>query len=163
MIIVVLYELSFPIYIFIFPVILVLVFLVLPKLLSRLKINEKNGADIEKIQYFGCIIALTMIVFLCITTVKDYYYIEDQYSKKNYFEIVGYVENFSPLNDAKNQQEKFSIGEVTFSYGFAGKMNFVGYQKIRGHGGIVEGNGQYLKIRYIPYHDTNIIVFIEQE
>ena len=74
----VLYELSFPIYIFIFPVILVLVFLVLPKLLSRLKLNEKNGADIEKIQYFGCIIALTMIVFLCITTVKEYYYIEDQ-------------------------------------------------------------------------------------
>ena len=64
-----------------------LVFLVLPKLLSRLKLNEKNGADIEKIQYSGCIIALTMIAFLCITTVKDYYYIEDQYSKKNYFEI----------------------------------------------------------------------------
>ena len=127
------------------------------------RVYSGNAADIEKIQYFGCIIALTMIVFLCITTVKDYYYIEDQYSKKNYFEIVGYVENFSPLNDAKNQQEKFSIGEVTFSYGFAGKMNFVGYQKIRGHGGIVEGNGQYLKIRYIPYHDTNIIVFIEQE
>ena len=80
----VLYELSFPIYIFIFPAILLFVFLVLPKLLSRLKLNEKKGAGIEKVQYFGCIIALTMIAFLCITTVKDYYYIEEQYSKKNY-------------------------------------------------------------------------------
>lgn len=159
----VLYELSFPMYIFIFPIVLLLISMVLPITLSKLLTNETNKANIKKIQYSGGILIVVMILLLCIPTVKDYCYIAEKYFQGDYLEVTGYVDKFSLLNSAKNQQEQFSIGDVSFSYGFAGKMNFVGYQKTKNNGGIIKGNGQYLKIRYVSYNDANIIVYVEQK
>ena len=155
----VLYELSFPVFIFILPVMLQFIVLVFPIFFDRLMIIDTKKMNIKKIQCFGSIMVLVITLLVSVPIIKDYRCITENYYQGDYLEIEGYVEKFSLLNSAKNQQEKFQINGVAFSYGFAGNMNFIGYQKVNGE--VVE-EGQYLKVKYIPHKNTNVIVSIEE-
>lgn len=69
------------------------------------------------------------------------------------------MEAFSPMPAGGHKRESFYIGEVFFEYGSGGSA---GYCKPRVEGGVIAGDGKYLRIRYIPYNRQNVIMFIEQ-
>lgn len=79
--------------------------------------------------------------------------------KNNECEIVeGYVENFSTPTATGHDSESFSINGITFDYA---DFNNVGYSEMKAHGGVIHGNGQYLKISYVTIDGTNVILKIE--
>lgn len=81
------------------------------------------------------------------------------YLKNNECKIVeGYVENFSTPTATGHDSESFSINEITFNYT---DFDNVGYSEIKAHGGVIHGNGQYLKISYVTIDGTNVILKIE--
>ena len=71
------------------------------------------------------------------------------------------MEFFSPMPYAGHAYESFVIDGVAFYY--SDFSSTVGYHNARSHGGVITGNGQYLRIGYIPGDDAkdNIIVSIE--
>ena len=40
--------------------------------------------------------------------------------------------------------------------------NFAEFTDTKHHGGVIEGDGQHLKIGYVTYRGKNVIVYIEQ-
>ncbi len=86
--------------------------------------------------------------------------IAEQYEVGNYEIIDGVVENFVPMPYEGHGNESFEINGVKFSY--SDYTNICGYNNAKSHGGVIEGNGQHLKIGYISYNEMNVIVYIEQ-
>lgn len=88
--------------------------------------------------------------------------IAEEYEKGNYEIIDGVVENFVPMPYEGKSKESFEINGVKFSY--SDSIEICGYNNAKSHGGVIEGNGQHLKIGYIYYDSSygNIIVYIEQ-
>ena len=94
------------------------------------------------------------------SSIDRYKNIGKQYGMGNYEIVEGVVENFVPMPYEGNGYESFEINGVEFSY-----SDYVingGYNNARSHFGVIEGNGQQLKIGYIYYNEENIIVYIEQ-
>ena len=86
--------------------------------------------------------------------------IAKQYEIGNYEIVEGLVENFEPMPYEGHGDESFEINGVEFSYSDYRKI--CGYNNAKSHGGVIEGDGQHLKIGYIDYDKENIIVYIEQ-
>lgn len=83
--------------------------------------------------------------------------------KSGEFEIVeGYVENFDPMPYSGHAHESFEIDGVYFEY--SDYNHNAGYHNAKSHGGVITGDGQYLKVGYIYYNSTygNVIVYIEE-
>ena len=81
------------------------------------------------------------------------------------YEVVeGYVENFDPMPYEGHSNESFEINGVYFSYSDYAIQQ--GYHNAKSHGGVISGDGQYLKIGYVqPYpfsRNDNVIVYIEE-
>lgn len=84
------------------------------------------------------------------------------YKSGEYRIVVGYVENFDPMPPEGHKEESFDISGVHFSYSDYTVMT--GYNNAKSKGGVITGDGQYLKIGYV-YYDVaheNIIVYIEE-
>ena len=84
------------------------------------------------------------------------------YQRGTYEIVEGYVEDFVPMPYEGHANESFQINGIPFSY-----SDFVitpGYRNAKSHGGVITGNGQYLRVGYIYFNETygNIIVYIEQ-
>ena len=79
--------------------------------------------------------------------------------------VEGYVENFHPMPYEGHDVEHFEIDGVCFDYTDYEIMN--GYNQSSSHGGVITGNGQYLKIKYIEStydsgENRNIILYIAE-
>ena len=59
-------------------------------------------------------------------------------------------------------KETFEINGVKFSY--SDYNIHPGYNNTKSHGGVITGNGQHLKIRYVYFNEVygNIIMYIEE-
>ena len=70
----------------------------------------------------------------------------------------GYVENFQEKDNGHT--EEFEINNIKFSYR---NKHGIGYNDVKEDDGVIEGNGQHLKIGY--YYSKNygnVIVYIEE-
>lgn len=84
------------------------------------------------------------------------------YYSGEYQTVEGYVENFHPMPSDGKSKETFDINGVEFAY--SDYNIHPGYNKSQYHGGVITGNGQHLKIRYVYFNETygNIILYIEE-
>ena len=84
------------------------------------------------------------------------------YQRGQYEVVEGYVENFDPMPYGGHTNESFEINDVYFEYSDYNVTS--GYRNTKSHGGVITGDGQYLKIGYVYYNSTygNIIVYIEE-
>ena len=84
------------------------------------------------------------------------------YARGEYEVVEGPVENFVPMPDVGHADESFDIDGVHFAY--SDNNVTVGYRNTRVRGGVVRGNGQYLRVGYVYYNESygNIIVYIEE-
>ena len=84
------------------------------------------------------------------------------YQRGQYEVVEGYVENFDPMPYGGHTRESFEINDVYFEYSDYNVTS--GYRNTKSHGGVITGDGQYLKIGYVYYNSTygNIIVYIEE-
>ena len=83
------------------------------------------------------------------------------YTSGEYEIVEGYVENFIPTPSVGNGYEMFDIGGIHFEYSDTNEIT--GYHNARVNGGVIRGNGQYLRIGYVYYESYgNIIVYIEE-
>lgn len=79
------------------------------------------------------------------------------YERGEYEIVEGYVENYTEGREG----ESFKIDGVEFYY--SDYTVQPGYNNTRSHGGVIEGNGQHLKIGYVFVEGYgNIIVYIEE-
>lgn len=125
--------------------------------------NKNTSYELLKvISMFGfCFVLLFNIIDL-FSSLDMYKKVAGGYESGNYEIVEGYVENFVPMHYDGHGEESFEINGVEFSYSDFSKQS--GYNNTKSHGGVIEGNGQHLKIGYVYYNSTygNIIVYIEQ-
>ena len=130
---------------------------------------KKGGETVSKGMkvFFGVIWSIVLVV--AVLSGKDhidmYNAIIGGYKSGNYQIVEGYVENFHPMPSEGHDSESFDINGVHFSYSDYSIM--FGYHNAKSKGGVITGDGQYLKIGYIHYdtkYDTygNVIVYIEE-
>lgn len=86
--------------------------------------------------------------------------VTSQLSDGNYFEVVGPVENYSPMPWEGHAKEYFTIDGVAFSYSDFGSVS--GYHNAASRGGVVTHEGQYLKIQYVDLEDQRVITYIAE-
>ncbi len=97
-------------------------------------------------------ITIFLVWSLYIYPIVEYYKIRNDIAAGNVYVVEGEVSNFDTPTTSLwgHVTESFSINEIEFSY--SGTENY-GYNKLRCNGGVIEGNGQKLKITYyIPAH-----------
>lgn len=74
--------------------------------------------------------------------------------------IEGTIKDFIPGNDFKHISESFYVNGIYFEYS-PGTANF-GYRKNSSNGGVLKGNGQYVRLGYVTDSvGVNIIVLIQ--
>ena len=99
-----------------------------------------------------------------INPIVQYNCIKREVREGNVYSVEGEVTDFaSPTSSwGGHVNESFNIDGVSFSY--SGTENF-GYNKLNCNGGVIEGNGQKLRITYyvIPHSDRKVICKIEQK
>jgi len=169
----VLYEVSFKLDFYDFVPLFLLVFLIIyPKLWLNLrqrvvaKSPEKQEVlmnDYKKVKKFTRFALCFVFVFLIITVISEinmYKQIIGAYKNGNYQIVEGYVENFEHHAVTGESGEAFEINGITFSYDKPSGEQ--GYSDTKYHGGVIEGDGQHLKIGYVTYRGKNVIVYIEQ-
>ncbi len=111
---------------------------------------------------FGAMLTsiLVVLIFLSFLIFQISDFID--FVKEDYSIVQGYVTNFekSKEDGITSTFESFEVNGVKFEY----KDNVIrsGYRKTMGNGGVIKGNGQYLKIGYINQGDYNAIIFIEE-
>ena len=109
---------------------------------------------------FCFMFAFVMTLLTGISTASLYEKTIVAYNNDDYEIVEGYVENFDPMPYEGHKDESFEINGVKFSYSDY-NITF-GYNNAKSHGGVIEGNGQHLKIGYVINNGENIIVYIEQ-
>ena len=87
--------------------------------------------------------------------------VTEAYKSGKYQIVEGYVENFDPMPPEGHNTESFDIDGVHFFYSDYTVMT--GYHNAKSKGGVITGDGQYLKIGYVHYGSSygNVIVYIE--
>ena len=160
----VLYELSFEFdYFLLIPVIMLVFIGFFPKFMKMYEKNNAKQIDHKLVKIF-CICVGIQVLFLglivCGTHLYGYNKLMDSYKSGQYEIVEGYVENFKPMPYEGHSDESFEINGVAFSYSDYEITS--GYHNAKSHGGVIEGNGQYLKIGYVHNVKGNIIVYIEQ-
>lgn len=161
----ILYELSFEFDpILLIPLIMVVFIGFFPTLM---KIYEKNNNE-KKINHgfvkIFCICAAIHALLFGVIVIGIHMYgfnkLMNSYESGQYEVVEGYVENFKPMPYEGHSNESFEINGVEFSYSDYEITS--GYHNAKSHGGVIEGNGQYLKIGYVHNVQGNTIVYIEQ-
>lgn len=101
--------------------------------------------------------AKAFIAIYAIILVKDYIDVVVQYKIGNYMEIEGAVYSYSFTPDKRGPIEHFWVEGKRFEC----PESSWGYYPTANNKAVV-GNGQHLRIRYIPDEHGNVIVYIEQ-
>ena len=156
-----LYEISFSFsLIYLLPLLLLALFLFYPRLYVRLYPGSKKGREVPaRSLRFVKIVSLllsALVVFItllsAVALVKDYKATAGAYQEGNYLSTEGSVTNFHPADpqnsDKALRRESFTLGGVSFSYSPASVA--AGYHTPRELGGVIQGDGQRLRIGYVP-------------
>ncbi len=109
------------------------------------------------------IISILLFLLCAKKEIDEFKSILIPYKNGNYKIVNGYVENFNLSTDKKKswiEYEKFTLNKVNFNY--TNCSTILGYSHTRSNGGVIRKNGQHLKIGYIPYHGSSVIVLIEE-
>lgn len=99
---------------------------------------------------------IILAVYILVMT-KGYINTVVQYKTGNYIEVEGVVQNYH--FNSRGTDEYFILGGVLFTTQPIGSW---GYCQTRKNGGVIVGNGQHLRIRYIRNGNEKVIVYIEQ-
>lgn len=146
-----------------------LIFIVLFPIIMK-KSAEEKGTPIPKdglifIRVF-CLCGALFVFFLAavgfIFQFNMYNKTVGAYNRGEYQTVEGYVENFHPMPSDGKSYETFDINGVEF--GYSDYNHHPGYNNSKYHGGVITGNGQHLKIRYVYFNEVygNIIMYIEE-
>jgi hypothetical protein len=121
--------------------------------------NGKNFSNLIGLFVFGALVIFCLIISILYTIIPIY-----AYHTGNYAIVEGKVENFVSMPPGGHEEESFSIKGIKFSYSDYGIT--MGYRKTEYFGGVIKGNGQNLKIFYLPStgnnYEDNTIIYIEE-
>lgn len=167
----VLYEVHYQFELYnLIPIVMLIFIFFFPKMIEKSTLQQ--GQEMTQIaKYFVRIFCICAGVFiglcsliLITSEISMYSKIVGAYKRGEYEVVEGYVENFDPMPYTGHSYESFEINGIYFSY-----SDYViqqGYHNSKSHGGVISGDGQYLKIGYVQQHffskDDNIIVYIEE-
>ncbi len=160
----VLYEATFKFdFYLLIPVAMMIFILAFPRIWKKSWEGKYTIVTYKSVKIF-CACGFSFILFLTLilgfSSVHMYKNTVGAYKAGDYEIVEGYVENFVPMPYEGHSEESFEINGVKFSYSDY-QITF-GYNNAKSHGGVIAGNGQYLKVGYVVDNDTNIIVYIEQ-
>lgn len=121
--------------------------------------KKKYNANLEsrigyKIEQIGNVIMLVFLSGLIIALGITYGSTVLKYKRGNYREVKGRVEEFVKIP----HHEEFKINGVEFRYG----VDLMWGYTLTLRKSVITGDGQYLRIRYIPTGKNNEIVYIEE-
>lgn len=162
----VLYEAGFKLdALLVIPVVMLVFIALFPVLWKIYEKNNEVKIDYKTVKSLCLCMGAFVTVFLIISWASHlsmYNKIVGAYNNGQYEIVEGYVENFVPMPYEGHSNESFEINGVEFSY--SDYESHQGYNNTKSHDGVIEGNGQHLKIGYIYYNKTygNIIVYIEE-
>ena len=158
----VLYEAKFEFHLaYIIPVIIIAGTSLFPYIIRKSPEYKKTVAGTIIINIFcwnavGFVALISLIAFL--GQAHMYKSTVGAYKEGNYEIVEGYVEDFVP--GADKREESFEIDGVCFSY--SDYVLIQGYNATARHNGVIRGNGQHLRIGYVCYDESNVIVYIEE-
>ena len=102
---------------------------------------------------------LIFSVFLLSNHIIDYQNKKALLESGNVYTVEGFTENFHAMPVEGHDTERFEINGVLFEYSNFELVN--GYNLPAVYGGVITGNGQYLKIKYITDDSgENMILYI---
>ena len=145
------------------PVFMVIFILFFPKMWKNSWKGKYTMVSYKFVKIFcgcGAGFILMISVLVAFSTVAEYKAVVGAYENGEYEIVEGYVENFDPMPGECQKDESFEINGVKFSYSDY-RITF-GYNNAKSHGGVIDGNGQHLKIGYVVDNGENKIVYIEQ-
>lgn len=126
-----------------------------------------NSSAIKKVPNYKLLVIAGIFVFVGIgfilqNLLEMHRKVIIPYTKGQYEIVEGYVQNFIPMPPEGHSLEMFDIGDVHFEY--SDNLVVVGYNTTKYNGGVIRGNGQYLKVGYVYFNKSygNIIVYIEE-
>lgn len=96
---------------------------------------------------FGLVVNLFVSGVLIASQIDMYQNIVATYRNGHYETVEGYVEDFVPMPAEGHAHETFQINGIVFDY--SDNTALQGYNNTKVYGGVISGNGQHLKIRYI--------------
>lgn len=129
----------------------------------HMKKRFELDAKMQVAWFFSGLIAAVAFVAQIImgaSAVKDYQQIVVAYQKGQYETVTGEVKNFTTMTPEGKGQEAFDIDGVHFSY--SDSIVQQGYHNSKPFGGVIQGEGQKLKIGYVEKNGENTIVYIEE-
>ena len=139
--------------------------LILPMMLigCTIMLFFRNRSKGERI-FIGSALLFTLVISIIvgIDQFNLYRTVVGAYESGDYEIVEGYVENFDPMPRQGHKNESFDIDGIHFSY--SDNRVMTGYHNTKVKGGVITGNGQYLKIGYISRGTDdlgNVIVYIE--
>lgn len=158
----ILYEVSYQFdFVAVIPLLMLIIIALIPVLeKKRYGRTMPVGGKIFLTVIWCFVLAIT--VFTGKYQLDMYHTVTNAYKSGEYQIVEGYVENFDPMPPEGRKVESFDINGVHFSY--SDRVIMTGYHEPQYKGGVITGDGQYLKIGYI-YVDGrlgNIIVYIEE-
>lgn len=123
-------------------------------------VQRKNGKIKEGDRIAITIVMIAVIAVNAIGVVVGWVGTLIPYKSGHYVEIEGVVQDYhSNLGSTRGTIESFTLDGVKFE---CSDGNIWGYAPNRKNGGVIFGNGQHLRIRYLPKSSENTIVYIEQ-
>ena len=142
--------------------------LVLPRIRrSRAETAHRTDGDIMKALSFYRILRAVTWIFLVIAAVAIIWQVHtrnelvERYRNGEYETIEGAVQHFIPMPVEGHSHESFDINGVNFEY--SDYRVQPGYHQTRSHNGVISGDDQRLRIRYVwSASFGNIILYIEE-
>lgn len=129
-------------------------------LIIGVAVQRKNDKIKEEERILTTIVMIAFIAINAIGVVVGCVGTLIPYKKGHYVEIEGVIQDYhSNLGSTRGTIESFTLDGVKFE---CSDGNIWGYAPNRKNGGVICGNGQHLRIRYIPKTSENTIVYIEQ-
>ncbi len=114
---------------------------------------------IAVINTVGIAFVIVLAVWGYQSTVQEYETVVEGYHRGEYLVVEGEVENFSAMPKAGHGTESFTVKGVDFEYTFY-EVRYSYHQPLV-EGGVIEGDGQYVRIGYLEFDGQNHIVLIE--
>ncbi len=156
-----LYEIKFELPLFFLILLLVYVLTGSGYFIERIvarQLDLKYNRKVRKTSFIiFLVIAVVSLSSMFIYHLSAYLRAASLYKSGDYKVAEGFVENFTSGED-----ESFDINDIHFSYSNAKITQ--GYHTLKDKGGVITGDGQYLRIGYVNYgfSSDNIIVYIEE-
>lgn len=136
------------------------------RVLAKSKWGEnsyKVSENARKAFIFLGVVLLIGSVLLSSGFCMQYFALKSSLDRDDVSEVEGVVEQFHAELEEEHNDEHFVINGVYFEYSeFESRT---GYHKSKSYGGVIKGNGQKLKIKYVGIdegYENNTILYIEE-